>query len=236
MGFKALKINPSNSSGSVESALELYRNGFFPMRTFSNEDEPFVWYTHDPRGVLFLDQLYVSRSLGKSLKKFEVTADKAFSDVIAGCASGWDGERKYGEASWLSGPIMELFLNFHREGHAHSVECWQNGKLAGGLYGLHIGGVFCGESMFSRVSDASKVALVFLVGHLQKQGFHFIDTQMVTDHMANMGAVEMDHHKEYIPLLSRAVDLNIEWGEFDLTLPQPDYVPSSPFTKEFLLP
>jgi leucyl/phenylalanyl-tRNA--protein transferase len=166
--------------------LEGYRRGIFPW--FSDGD-PILWWSPDPRMVLFPSELKVSRSLAKTLRnrRYEVRFDSAFAEVIASCAA----PRKGAPGTWIGGEMIAAYEELHRLGHAHSVETWMNGDLAGGLYGVAIGGVFFGESMFSHVRDASKIALAALVGRVKAEGFGLIDCQMHTRHLETLGAREI---------------------------------------------
>jgi len=168
---------------STERLLDAYRSGVFPWYTGV---EPVLWWSPDPRMVLRCDELKVSRSLGKSLrnKGFEVAVDMAFAEVLEGCA-----ERPQG--TWLGGDMKRAYLRLHSAGYAHSFETRLNGKLVGGLYGVAIGRMFFGESMFSRASDASKVALATLVRELRAREFPLIDCQMHTPLLASLGAREI---------------------------------------------
>ena len=166
--------------------LEAYRRGIFPW--YSGE-EPILWWSPDPRMVLFCDELKVSRSLAKSLrnKGFEVRVDSAFPKVIKACSEPRKGEG----GTWLGPEMQAAYATLHRLGHAHSFETWQGGKLVGGLYGVALGRMFYGESMFSRATDASKVALVALVGELRARGFPLIDCQQNTPLLGSLGAREI---------------------------------------------
>ncbi len=168
---------------SVERLLAAYRRGIFP---WYSEEQPILWWSPDPRSVLFPDKLHVSRSLRRTLRqgRFEVTLDREFAAVIQACSEPRPGQ----PGTWITGEMQEAYLGLHQAGHAHSVETWLDGKLVGGLYGVAIGRVFFGESMFSRVSDASKVAFVYLVRHLQQHGFELIDCQIQTPHLDSLGA------------------------------------------------
>jgi len=171
---------------SLPRLLEAYRNGIFPW--FSH-DQPILWWSPDPRMVLFPAELKVSRSLARTLRnaRFEVRADTAFDAVIEGCRQPRRGE----SGTWITEEMAEAYGTLHRAGFAHSVETWLDGKLVGGLYGVALGRAFFGESMFARVSDASKVALVALARQLQHWGFGVIDCQMNTAHLASLGAREI---------------------------------------------
>lgn len=160
-----------------------YRRGIFPWFC---DDQPILWWSPDPRMVLFPDELRIRRSLAKRLRNggFEITRDQAFDAVIAACAD----LRSDAEGTWITAPMRAAYQRLHRQGHAHSVEVWRTGRLVGGLYGVALGHAFFGESMFSRESDASKVALVHLAGFLQANGGGLIDCQMHTAHLASLGA------------------------------------------------
>jgi leucyl/phenylalanyl-tRNA---protein transferase len=168
---------------SPERLLEAYRKGIFP---WFSEGDPILWWSPDPRMVLFPGELRISRSFGKILRnrRYEIRFDSEFEEVIAGCAAPRKGET----GTWISETMTAAYVRLHRLGYAHSVETWMAGDLAGGLYGVAIGGVFFGESMFSRVRDASKIALAALVAHLRSAGFELIDCQMHTRHLETLGA------------------------------------------------
>lgn len=167
--------------------INAYRHGVFP---WYNPDEPILWWSPDPRLILFPDQLVISASLRKTLRKniFSITFDQSFSQVIAGCAS----LRKEGVGTWITHEIYYAFNELHRLGIAHSAEAWLDGELVGGLYGLALGRVFFGESMFHSKTDASKVAFVALVNQLKTWGYQLIDCQVYTSHLARFGAQEVD--------------------------------------------
>ena len=172
---------------SPERLLLAYQQGIFPW--YSGETPP-LWWSPDPRLVLFLNELKVSKSLQRVLKRdfFRVTLDKAFLEVIQNCA---EVGRRCGEGTWILPEMIEAYHLLHRLGHAHSVECWLEGELVGGLYGVAIGRVFFGESMFTRRTDASKVALVHLVRLLRYWDFELIDCQVSTAHLQSLGAREI---------------------------------------------
>jgi leucyl/phenylalanyl-tRNA--protein transferase len=171
---------------SPERLLEGYRLGIFP---WFSEGDPILWWSPDPRMVLFPSELKVSRSLGKTLRnlRYEVRFDSAFGEVIASCSA----PRKGAPGTWIGDAMVDAYLELHRLGYAHSVETWIDGGLGGGLYGVALGGVFFGESMFSRVRDASKIALAALVARLRAEGFGLIDCQMHTRHLESLGAREI---------------------------------------------
>ena len=171
---------------SVERLLAAYGGGIFP---WYSGDEPVLWWSPDPRMVLFCEELKVPRSLAKSIrnKGFEVRVDTCFEKVLVNCAKA----RKDGEGTWLGPAMRRSYLALHRAGYAHSFETWLGKELVGGLYGVSIGRMFYGESMFSRVTDASKVALVALVEELRARGFPLIDCQQRTPLLASLGAREI---------------------------------------------
>jgi leucyl/phenylalanyl-tRNA--protein transferase len=166
--------------------LDAYRHGIFP---WSSEEEPMLWWSPDPRMVLFLDELRISRSLQRRIRAgdLRVTSDLAFSEVVAGCAE----PRRDGDSTWITPDVGEAYRALHQLGHAHSIETWAGEALVGGLYGVSVGRMFFGESMFARASDASKVAFAFLVRQLSRWGFEMIDCQMSTSHLASLGAREI---------------------------------------------
>jgi leucyl/phenylalanyl-tRNA--protein transferase len=171
---------------SLPRLLDAYRRGIFP---WFSDGEPILWWSPNPRMVLFPGELRVSRSLAKRLRRpdYEVRADTAFAAVMAGCAAPRPGQ----PGTWITAPMVEAYTNLHAAGYAHSVETWIAGELAGGLYGVAIGRVFYGESMFTRVTDASKIAFVHLVRYLYRLGFGLIDCQMRTAHLVTFGAREI---------------------------------------------
>lgn len=162
-----------------------YRSGIFP---WYSEGDPILWWSPDPRLILNLDDFKLRRSLRKRLKRFEIRFDTAFSEVIRACSTV---PRPGQEGTWILPEMIEAYEALHALGYAHSVEAWQDGRLVGGLYGVAVGGTFCGESMFSHVSDASKAALAALVAHLKARGFEMIDAQVPTEHLKSLGAIEV---------------------------------------------
>jgi leucyl/phenylalanyl-tRNA---protein transferase len=185
---------------SVDRLLLAYRSGIFP---WYSEGEPILWWSPDPRLVLYPDELRISRSLRKVIKRklFHITFDQDFEAVITGCA---EARRSYGEGTWITDDMKSAYIELHRRGYAHSVEAWQEDRLVGGLYGVAIGRAFFGESMFSRVSNASKVAFVSLVQTLQKNRFTLIDCQVRTDHLIRFGAREISR-KVFLEQLGKAI-------------------------------
>ena len=189
------------STFGPEDLLDCYRRGVFPMA--DNRDDPRVFLLDpDERGIIPLDGLHVSRSLAKFMRKmdFTVTFDRAFAQDISKCAE----EAPNRKSTWINEGIEYLYGWLHKNGNAHSVEVWQKDELVGGLYGVSINAAFFGESMFSRRTNASKVALVRLVERLRAGGYHLLDTQFITDHLATMGAIEIPR-KTYHSLLREAL-------------------------------
>ena len=184
----------------VETLLLAYRAGIFPMADRRDDPEVF-WVEPRRRAIIPLDGFHCSHSLAKLLRqeKFAVTCNQAFAEVVEACAAPRPGHPE----SWISERIAASYRALHRAGHAHSIECWAEGKLAGGLYGVGFGRVFCGESMFSRARDASKVALAWLVASMRRSGCVLLDCQFMTGHLASMGAVEIDQ-QDYCALLAAA--------------------------------
>jgi leucyl/phenylalanyl-tRNA---protein transferase len=195
---------------SVGRLLAAYRAGIFP---WYSKGYPILWWAPDPRFVLFPDRLRVSDSLRRVLKKggFSVTFDKAFGAVIAACGKI---KRRRQRGTWITEDMIEAYRRLHEAGYAHSVETWFQGGLVGGLYGVSLGRAFFGESMFARVSDASKVALVTLVDRLKAQGLTMIDCQVHTPHMESLGAVEVPRD-DFMDLLREALQgetVRGDWG------------------------
>jgi len=169
---------------SVSRLLAAYASGIFP---WYSEGDPVLWWSPSRRMVIFPERLHVSRSLAKTLrnKPYEITMDLAFREVIEACAA----PRGAGSGTWIVPEMVDAYCALHEAGHAHSLEVRMNGELVGGLYGVALGRMFFGESMFSRVTDASKIAFVHMVRHLGRQGFAMIDCQMYTAHLASLGAI-----------------------------------------------
>ena len=167
-----------------ERVMLAYSKGIFP---WFESDDFLLWWSPDPRMVLFPDQVKISKSMRAVLRKkqFEVTFNKAFDDVVEACAK----VKRFGQnGTWITPGLMEVYSTLHTQGHAHSVEVWEEGVLVGGLYGIDLGTVFCGESMFSKANNASKVALISLAKELKKNKYELIDCQVPTQHLASMGA------------------------------------------------
>lgn len=185
----------------TERLLEAYRHGIFP---WYNEGQPILWWSPDPRTVLFPDRLHVSRSLKRSLRpgRFLVTFDRSFDRVVRHCAGPRPQHPEGG--TWITPAMIEAYVALHEQGYAHSVETWQGDQLVGGLYGVAIGSAFFAESMFTKVDDASKVALVSLVRQLRAWSFRIIDCQQSSPHVLRLGAEDIPR-REYIEHLSKAV-------------------------------
>ncbi len=191
-----------SNSTSPELLLRAYAAGIFPMAE-RRDSETLMWISPEQRGVIPLDNFHVPSRLARTVKsdRFEVRVDTAFAEVMAACAQTAPGR----EQSWINDEILALYGALHRQGHAHSVECWREDRLVGGLYGVRLGGAFFGESMFSRERDTSKVALVHLVARLIRGGFTLLDAQFLTDHLAQFGAVAIPR-REYLRRLKKALE------------------------------
>lgn len=187
---------------SPKIVLHGYQMGVFPM---ADETGEIFWYSPDPRGVFEYDKFKIPRSLRPILRsrRFEIRVDTAFDEVLHACANREGG-------TWISAEVAKVYCEMHRRGFAHSVETWLEGELAGGLYGIAIGGAFFGESMFHRVADASKVALVALVERLKQRGFTLIDTQWITPHLERFGAIEIPR-TEYLQRLGKALSIAVRF-------------------------
>jgi leucyl/phenylalanyl-tRNA---protein transferase len=201
--------------------MHAYSIGVFPMAD-SRDASEIYWVEPRKRGILPLERFHMSRSLAKTLRsdRFETTADAAFEAVVDACAS----ETSDRPSTWINGQIETAVRTLHSRGQAHSIETWHKGELVGGLYGISLGRAFFGESMFSRMTDASKVALAHLVARLRVGGFTLLDCQFQTPHLASLGAIEISQ-KRYCTLLGAAVSAGLD-GHF-LALDQPDQVSSS---------
>lgn len=189
---------------SVERLLLAYRCGIFPWSA-----EPITWWSPNPRAIFELEHIHISRSLERTIRRgaFKVTYDRDFEAVIHGCAAA---PRREGQ-TWISPDFIAAYTRLHYAGNAHSVEVWHEGELAGGIYGVAVGGLFAGESMFHRVTDASKVALVHCARRLQERRFALFDTQMVTSVTASLGAFEISR-SEYLTRLASAVFRTCEFA------------------------
>lgn len=192
---------------SPQRLLAAYRHGCFP---WYQEGQPLLWWSPDPRTVLYPHELHVSRSLRKTLRQgiFKITFNQAFEDVIKACAA----PRSYSDGTWITPAMQDAYVQLHHMGIAQSVEVWQDRKLVGGLYGLAMGQLFFGESMFSRVTDASKAGFVTWVEHLRERDFKLIDCQMPTQHLASFGARPISR-KAFAETLARYLgEPDARWG------------------------
>jgi leucyl/phenylalanyl-tRNA--protein transferase len=182
--------------------LRAYSIGLFPMG--DAESDEIDWYSPDPRAIIPLSGLKISKSLRKTIKQeiFTVTTDQAFEKVMRHCADR--------SSTWITEEIIAAYCDLHKLGFGHSVECRQDGELVGGLYGVSLGGAFFGESMFHHVTDASKVALVGLVQHMNRRGLELLDVQFMTEHLRSLGAIEIDR-EEYLGRLKSALESQVSW-------------------------
>jgi len=190
-----------------EILLRAYAEGLFPMAE-RRGDSTLYWVSPEKRGIIPLDRFHVPHRLARTVRggSFTVTADQAFAEVMQACAAPGPGRPE----SWINDEIVRLYTALHAGGHGHSIECWQDGELAGGLYGVRLGAAFFGESMFSRRRDASKVALVHLVEGLRRGGFVLLDTQFITAHLAQFGAIEIPR-AQYLMKLADALNHEALW-------------------------
>jgi leucyl/phenylalanyl-tRNA--protein transferase len=180
--------------------LAAYRAGIFP---WPDDAGRLLWWSPDPRAILPLDGFHEARSLARSRRRCTITHDTAFADVMRGCATSHG-------PTWITPGMFVAYVRLHELGWAHSVEVWKDGVLVGGLYGVAVGGFFAAESMFHRVRDASKVALAWLVAHLLEQGFGLLDVQLLTPHLASLGAIEITR-EDYLERLEMEVQLEVTW-------------------------
>lgn len=191
----------------IDVLVAAYARGWFPM---AGDDGEIRWYSPDPRGIIPLELFHVPQRLARIIRRgeFQIHIDRDFGSVIRACAAA--AREGPDPGTWISEEIIESYCALHRAGGAHSVEAWQGERLAGGLYGVAVGGAFFGESMFHRVSGASKVALAALVERLRARGFRLLDTQWVTGHLEQFGAIEISRRK-YLKLLAESVGLDREF-------------------------
>jgi len=182
-----------------ETLMHAYRQGIFPW-----SDTPLTWWSPDPRGIIEMGMFHGTSRLRRKMRqgKFSFTRDQAFADVILACA---EPSEERGE-TWLGDRLVSAYIELHRQGHAHSVECWCEGELVGGIYGVACGGLFAGESMFSRISDGSKMALTHLIDHLLERGFVLFDVQATNPHTESLGAINIPRI-DYLQRLREALDL-----------------------------
>ncbi|MEP2829557.1 MULTISPECIES: leucyl/phenylalanyl-tRNA--protein transferase [Alphaproteobacteria] len=196
----------------AEVLLRAYAYGVFPMAE-SRDDPELYWIDPEARGILPLESFHVPKRLRRTIRQapFDVRIDTAFRETMLGCAEAAPSR----DGTWINDRIVDLYCELHENGHAHSVECWQGSLLVGGLYGVSLGGAFFGESMFSRATDASKVALVYLVARLIRGGFSLLDTQFVTSHLSQFGAIEIPRD-EYRVRLFDATDEDADFYSLPL--------------------
>jgi len=201
-------VKDTGPSLTADLLLQAYQVGVFPMSEGRDDPEVF-WVDPRMRGVIPLDQFRISRSLARTLRRgrFNVTVDRAFEDVVRGCADR--------NETWINDTIFDLYCELYQTGFAHSIEVWENGRIVGGVYGVTIGAAFFGESMFSRATDASKVALAYLVDRLRLGRYQLFDTQFITQHLASLGAVEIPRD-QYREMLFEALSIT---ASFDVPIP-----------------
>jgi leucyl/phenylalanyl-tRNA--protein transferase len=200
----------ASSKLTPEILLRAYAEGLFPMAE-RRGDPTLYWVSPEKRGIIPLDSFHLPHRLARTVRsgRFTITADQAFSQVMQACAAPAPGR----EETWINDEIIRLYTALHAGGHAHSLECWHAGELVGGLYGVRLGAAFFGESMFSHMRDASKVALVRLVEVLQQGGFALLDTQFITAHLARFGAIEIPR-EQYLLKLADALNRDAIWPYF----------------------
>ena len=196
---------------SPQRLIEAYRRGIFP---WFNAGEPILWWSPDPRCTLIPAKIHISRSLRKAIRntEFEITFDQAFTEVVEACAA----PRRYSDDTWISDQMLQAYSDLHRQGYAHSVEFWQKGELVGGLYGIAMGQLFFGESMFSRATNASKIAFVFFARQLEKWGYALIDCQIENDHLSSLGAGTISRTEFQHYLKQNLVSKNCHSWNFDI--------------------
>ena len=199
---------------SADLLIRAYAAGIFPMSD-SYDDPNIFWVNPEKRGVLPLNSYHLPRKLKKLVRKkpFKITFNKAFEDVIDLCSEPFSGR----ETTWINRPIRNAVIALYRKGFAHSVECWENENLVGGLYGMSLGGAFFGESMFSDVSNGSKIALAYLHDRLLKVGFLLFDTQFLTEHLASLGAIEITQD-QYLIKLEKALNKNATFADINYSV------------------
>ena len=194
---------------SPQWLLDAYSHGIFPW-PIGEDDDPMLWWSLDPRAIFDFDSFHVPRRLRRTCRggRFTLSSDRDFAGVIHGCAAGRSRQGK----TWITPAMIEAYSEMHKLGHAHSVEAWQDGRLAGGVYGIAIGGLFAAESMFFHRRDASKAALVGLVDHLRTRGYRLFDIQQLTPHTVQFGAVEIPRG-EYLRRLAEALAAAVTFGD-----------------------
>ena len=200
---------------SLTRLIRAYSSGIFP---WYNPDEPILWWSPDPRAIIYPDRLRVSRSLGRSVRRsdYAVTLDQGFGQVISSCSA----PRARGRGTWLGTEMREAYMQLHLNGYAHSVEIWREGQLVGGLYGVALGRAFFGESMFSKATDTSKIALYWLCEQLHAWGFRLVDCQVGSAHLGSLGATEVSRER-FLNLLREAVAAPARTGQWRFDIPLP---------------
>jgi leucyl/phenylalanyl-tRNA--protein transferase len=207
-------MEPATGKLTTPVLLWAYSQGWFPMANPHTRE--IEWYSPDPRAVFPLDAFHIPKSLGRLVRsaRFDIRSDTSFEEVMRACAA----PRSDDPLGWIDDRMLDGYVRLHRVGHAHTIEAWHEGKLVGGLYGVHVGGAFFGESMFTRPdlggSNASKICLVHLVRWLRRRGFVLLDTQFHTEHLAQFGCLEIPR-SEYMKRLRSAIGLKASWGIFD---------------------
>jgi leucyl/phenylalanyl-tRNA--protein transferase len=198
-------LMPQDFVLSPEILLAAYANGIFPMSE-SRDDPEIFWVDPQMRGIIPLERFRISRSLARTMRRghFTITMNTAFADVVKGCADR--------DETWINETIFDLYQELHARGDAQSIEVWQNDVLVGGAYGVTIGAAFFGESMFSTATDASKIALAYLVDHLNRCGFTLLDTQFITGHLASLGAIEIPRERYHLALQS-SIEQSVSFKE-----------------------
>lgn len=194
-----------------EWLLDAYRHAIFPWPLLPDFPQ-MLWWSPDPRAIFEFDDFHISRRLARTIRsgKFQVTSNTAFVQVLRGCATAQDREHE----TWLTEELQAAYYELHRLGFAHSVEVWHQGQLAGGTYGVSVGGLFAAESMFHYVTDASKVALAVLIPHLKQRGYQLLDIQQLTDHTESLGAKEISR-QEYLRRLGGALRCPVKFGKIE---------------------
>jgi leucyl/phenylalanyl-tRNA---protein transferase len=198
----------AGASLSMSRLLDAYSKGIFP---WYSDGEPIMWWSPDPRTVFFIDQFKVNKSVIKTLKKLKlkVTLNQAFEEVIQCCSEPRLNKQGQYDGTWITQEMMDAYINMHLHGHAHSIEVWQNGELVGGIYGIASGKVFCGESMFSHISNASKIALSCLISYLKQYHFNLVDCQVENPHLLQLGAINISR-KLYLDFLAAGQNMSLD--------------------------
>lgn len=216
--FSALKdpegLVAAGGDLSPKRIIRAYHEGIFP---WYEEDQPILWWSPDPRGILYPKEFVAHKRLLRKIKSkaWKITYDHAFTDVMQACAE----PRSNSRGTWITEDMLRAYTLLHRLGYAHSLEVWtQDGKLAGGIYGVSIGAIFFGESMFSRESDTSKVALLYLCGYLDTWGYQMIDTQLGSKHLSSLGGLEI-RREEYLTILSQLINKPVDADAWNADIP-----------------